>query len=95
MGVMYKYEDEGLDTEVRQFNRAFQNEVRELGYNDKALADGIGNYLNYVNTENVSAEEAFGSHSKRLMSLKKKYDPENVFDKLWKLVGKVEDNWIA
>ncbi|RGP70327.1 6-hydroxy-d-nicotine oxidase [Fusarium longipes] len=95
MGLVYKYEDEGLDNVVRQFNRAFQNEVRELGYNDKAFADGIGNYLNYVNTGNLSAEEAFGSHSKRLVALKKKYDPENVFDKLWKLVGKVEDNWIA
>jgi hypothetical protein len=28
--------------------------------------------------------------------LKKRYDPNNVFDKLWKLVGEVEDNnWIA
>ncbi|KAM0305231.1 hypothetical protein HYE67_008855 [Fusarium culmorum] len=95
MGVMYKYEDESLDTEIRQFNRTFQTEVRKLGYNDETLADGIGNYLNYANTGNISAEEAFGSHSKRLVTLKKKYDPENVFDKLWKLVGKVEDNWIA
>lgn len=96
MGFIYQWEDENLDTEVRQFNRAFQTEVRGLGYNDKAFADGIGNYLNYDGTtENMTAKDAFGSHSKRLVELKKKYDPENVFDKLWKLVGKVEDNWVA
>ncbi|KAJ4131068.1 hypothetical protein NW768_006609 [Fusarium equiseti] len=95
IGVVYTWEDENLDTEIRMFNRSFQNEVRELGYNDKSYTDGIGHYLNYVETDDISAEEAFGSHSKRLRSLKKKYDPDNVFDKLWKLIGQVEDNWVG
>ncbi|KAF4955717.1 hypothetical protein FSARC_11778 [Fusarium sarcochroum] len=95
IGISYKWEDENLDTKVREFNRGFQNAIRELGYNDKSMADGIGGYLNYINTDSVSAEDAFGSNSKRLRALKKQYDPDNVFDKLWKLVGEVEDQWLA
>ncbi|KAF5721298.1 6-hydroxy-D-nicotine oxidase [Fusarium mundagurra] len=96
VGINYKWMDESLDTKIRQFNRGFQKSIRELGYDDKALSDGIGHYLNYVSTDTISAEEAFGSNSKRLRGLKKQYDPDNVFDKLWKLVGEVEDNnWIA
>ncbi|KAH7492813.1 hypothetical protein FOMA001_g1437 [Fusarium oxysporum f. sp. matthiolae] len=96
VGINYKWMDESLDAKIRQFNRGFQKSIRELGYDDKALSDGIGHYLNYVSTDTISAEEAFGSNSKRLRGLKKRYDPNNVFDKLWKLVGEVEDNnWIA
>ncbi|KAF5662316.1 6-hydroxy-D-nicotine oxidase [Fusarium heterosporum] len=95
IGIQYKWQDENLDTNVRAFNRVFQKEIRTLGYNDESMSDGIGHYLNYVSTDQISAKEAFGSNSKRLKTLKKQYDPNNVFDKLWKLVGEVEDNWIA
>ncbi|KAI6769840.1 hypothetical protein HG530_004469 [Fusarium avenaceum] len=95
IGVQYKWQDESLDTKIREFNRGFQKGIRELGYNDKSLSDGIGHYLNYVSTDQISAEDAFGTNSKRLRALKRQYDPDNVFDKLWKLVGEVEDSWIA
>ncbi|KAF4446270.1 hypothetical protein F53441_10072 [Fusarium austroafricanum] len=96
IGINYKWTDADLDTKVREFNRGLQKAIRELGYDDKALSDGIGHYLNYVNTDTISAEEAFGSNSTRLRGLKKQYDPNNVFDKLWKLIGEVEDNnWVA
>ncbi|KAJ3528039.1 hypothetical protein NM208_g10405 [Fusarium decemcellulare] len=95
IGIVYKWEGQELDSKIREFNREYQKAIRELGYNDADLKDGIGNYLNYVSTETISAETAFGANAKRLRALKKQYDADNVFDKLWKLVGQVDDQWLA
>ncbi|KAF4976963.1 hypothetical protein FZEAL_6433 [Fusarium zealandicum] len=91
IGVAWRWEDISLDQKIRDFNREFQQSIRELGYNDAKLEDGVGHYINYVSTDAVSAENAFGSNANRLRALKKKYDAGNVFDKLWRLVGEVEE----
>ncbi|KAM5367674.1 hypothetical protein ACJZ2D_009875 [Fusarium nematophilum] len=95
IGLAWKWTDPGLDQKVRDFNRGFQNEIRKLGYDDASLKDGVGQYLNYVTTDAVSAETAFGSNAQRLKALKKRYDADNVFNKLWKLMGEVEDQSVA
>ncbi|KAH7273674.1 hypothetical protein MRS44_001443 [Fusarium solani] len=95
IGIVWKWEDESLDKKIREFNREYQKTARELGYNDASLKDGVGNYINYVSTDAVSAENAFGANARRLRALKKQYDADNVFDKLWKLLGEVEEQWVA
>lgn len=93
VGVVWSWADEALDQEVREYNRKFQDETRGLGYNDEGMRDGVGRYLNYISTGALNAEDAFGSNAAKLRELKAKYDPGNVFDKLWKLIGKVEEQW--
>lgn len=92
VGIGWTWNDESLDTEVRNFNREFQKFIRSLGYHDNELKDGIGQYLNYAGLDAMSAEAAFGANADRLRRLKKQYDPNNVFDKLWKLIGKLEES---
>lgn len=95
VGAVWCWEDEAFDRDLRSFNRQFQKDVREMGYNDPGHNDGVGYYINYVNGDSMSAEAAFGSHADKLRALKQKYDPSNVFDKLWKLVGRSEERWAA
>ncbi|POR32740.1 FAD-linked oxidoreductase-like protein [Tolypocladium paradoxum] len=85
VGAVWTWADAGLDAELRAYNREFQAEVRRLGYHDAALADGVGLYLNYVSTDPLSADAAFGANSERLRGLKERYDPGNAFDNLWRL----------
>ncbi|KAH6876354.1 hypothetical protein B0T10DRAFT_566893 [Thelonectria olida] len=92
VGIAWTWNDDSLDEEIRSFNRKFQKELRSMGYDDANHQDGVGRYLNYVSTETISAETAFGSNAQRLRELKQRYDADNVFDKLWKLLGKAEKN---
>ena len=84
VGLSWAWEDPELDSEVRLFNRQFQGQIRSLGYDDEKQSDGVGVYLNYMQTA-IGADMAFGSNAKRLKELKLKYDPRNSFDKIWKL----------
>lgn len=93
VGACWTWGDASLDQDVREYNRKFQSEVRAMGYNDEGLKDGVGQYINYASTGSMTAETAFGSNANRLRELKKKYDPTNVFDKLWKLADKVDEKW--
>ena len=87
----WQWKDEGIDQAVRQYNRKAQVDVRKFGYDDAQLRDGVGVYANYAASgDALKAETVFGSNTERLLELKQKYDHENVFDKLWKLVGKPE-----
>lgn len=95
-GTVFKYDDPSLDDSVRTVNRGFQEQVRAVGYRDPERKDGTGFYLNYDPLgDTIDDEAAFGSHAGKLRELKKKYDPPNVFDKLWKLTGKVEERYAA
>lgn len=85
VGLVWTWGDESLDTKVREYNRSAQKAIRSLGYDDATLSDGVGAYLNYTTSEATSAESVFGSNTQRLKDLKEKYDPKNVFDKMWKI----------
>ena len=92
VGIVWTWDDPGLDGEVREYNRSFQRKVRALGYHDdEDRKDGVGRYINYLSSDAVAAEVAFGSNADRLREIKAKYDPANVFDKLWKLLSKIEE----
>lgn len=91
IGIAWTWEDVSLDGDIRSYNRQFQQEIRKMGYDDADYTDGVGRYLNYESTGTMSAEAAFGANGQRLRELKQKYDPNNVFDKLWKLIPQTEE----
>lgn len=84
IGTLWTWKHDSLDQAIRDNNRAFQKDIRALGYNDTDLKDGVGRYVNY-DGDTLTAKTAFGSNAERLRELKEKYDPKNVFDKMWKL----------
>lgn len=76
------------DKEVREFKQKVAATIRDKGFEgDKVGSQGVGQYNNYLESS-ISAEAAFGANAKRLKELKQRFDPENHFDKLWKLSPK-------
>ncbi|KAH8179376.1 FAD binding domain-containing protein [Sarocladium implicatum] len=92
--AVLNYTDPELDTVARATNRVFLAQARVAGYNDAEAKDGVGRYVNYMSDE-VAPEEAFGGHTKRLKELKERYDPENVFDKLWRLTKTATEQYVV
>lgn len=86
-----KWDSPALDETVRDFSRSFLARASQAaGVQQDAevrSAQGVGVYGNYVNAD-VSAEEVYGRNAERLESLKGMWDPENVFDRGTRLVGK-------
>ncbi|KAH7158184.1 hypothetical protein B0J13DRAFT_190671 [Dactylonectria estremocensis] len=89
IGTIWTWDEASSDLKIRDQNRAFQKIIREFGYNDMEFKDGVGRYVNY-DGDTLTAKSAFGSNVQRLRELKEKYDPQNVFDKMWKLGIKAE-----
>lgn len=85
VAVLMSWKNPESDKEVRKFKQEVAALIRDKGFKgDEVGGEGVGHYNNYLDSS-ISAEGAFGSNAKRLKELKKKYDPENRFDKLWKL----------
>ena len=83
--VVMNWKDPARDKEVRQWKQNLANKLRSGGFaGDHAGSKGVGQYNNYEEQPS-SAERGFGVNAKRLKELKQKFDPENHFDKLWKL----------
>ncbi|KAK0384077.1 hypothetical protein NLU13_8166 [Sarocladium strictum] len=92
IGLVWHWKNPSMDSEVRLLNRQVQDETRKLGYNDSESKDGVGRYLNYV-AGGLDAKDAFGENARKLRELKQKYDPTNVFDTVWKLLAKKEEQY--
>lgn len=85
VAVLMSWKNPESDREVRRFKQEVAALVRDKGFKgDEVGGEGVGHYNNYLDSS-ISAEGAFGSNAKRLKELKQKFDPENRFDKLWKL----------
>ena len=83
--LLMNWLDPARDAEVRRWKQGLAEKLRSGGFSgDEVGRKGVGQYNNYED-QAMSAEKAFGANAKRLRELKKKFDPENHFDKLWKL----------
>ncbi|EXA46086.1 hypothetical protein FOPG_06847 [Fusarium oxysporum f. sp. conglutinans race 2 54008] len=81
----FAWENPAYDSEIRQFNRSLCKRIRETnGYS--ATAGGhwskgpVGVYIN-IEADSISPKDAWGVNLHRLRELKKKFDPNNVFNK--------------
>ncbi|KAF2691437.1 FAD-binding domain-containing protein [Lentithecium fluviatile CBS 122367] len=89
LATLFKWFDPTLDTEVRDFARTLLKKASQsagvVQDVDIRSVRGVGQYGNYSNTD-VPASEIYGSNAKKLEELKKKWDPENLFDRGTRLV---------
>ncbi|KAI8163477.1 6-hydroxy-D-nicotine oxidase [Colletotrichum sp. SAR 10_70] len=84
--VLTCWTDPAKDGEVRGWNRELAQKIK--GRNHTGKTGGVGQYNNYV-SEELDVREGFKENAKRLVELKKKYDPENRFSRSpWKIVIK-------
>ncbi|KAI8281439.1 hypothetical protein K4K60_004178 [Colletotrichum sp. SAR11_57] len=82
--VLTCWTDPAKDGEVRAWNRELAQKIK--GRNHTGETGGVGQYNNYV-SEELDVREGFKENAKRLVELKKKYDPENRFSRSpWKIV---------
>jgi hypothetical protein len=74
---------------VREFSRGLlkmASQAAGVQQDEKVRsAEGVGVYGNYVNPD-VPASKIYGNNAKKLVELKKKYDPENLFDRGTRLI---------
>ncbi|KAF4878139.1 6-hydroxy-D-nicotine oxidase [Colletotrichum siamense] len=82
--VLTCWTDPAKNGEVRGWNRELAQKIK--GRNHTGKTGGVGQYNNYV-SEELDVREGFKENAKRLVELKKKYDPENRFSRSpWKIV---------
>ncbi|KAL8369778.1 hypothetical protein RB595_000218 [Gaeumannomyces hyphopodioides] len=95
VGLAMNWTDASRDAEVRRFKRELADLISETMYHPERSRESgtngagssqylYGNYLDH----SISAEEAFGANAARLRELKARYDPENRFDKMWRLADR-------
>ncbi|KAL8303082.1 hypothetical protein RB597_005286 [Gaeumannomyces tritici] len=95
VGLVMNWTDASRDAEVRRFKKELADLISETMYHPKASRESGSNiakssqylYGNYLD-QPISAEGAFGDNAVRLRELKARYDPENRFDKLWRLADR-------
>ncbi|KAI1503709.1 hypothetical protein F5X99DRAFT_88388 [Biscogniauxia marginata] len=75
IATVFQWDDQALDTEVRDFNAKLTKFLKSTG-----IRAGVQGYNNYDGLA-LTPEEAYGENLERLRELKKKYDPTNVFSK--------------
>ncbi|KAH7126673.1 hypothetical protein B0J11DRAFT_549564 [Dendryphion nanum] len=84
VATMFKWYDPALDPLIRSYSRTLLNKASASAV--RAAEDsGVGIYGNYVDTD-VSAEDVYGKNAQKLLELKGKYDPENLFSNGTRLV---------
>ncbi|KAK5989390.1 FAD-linked oxidoreductase pyvE [Cladobotryum mycophilum] len=85
-GILTKWYDSSLDTAVRDWARGLGKLIKEVGNPNSSYTA----YANYSYLESRS-RDLFGVNYDRLVELKKKYDPENVFHSWHDLSGKQDE----
>ncbi|KAL8804468.1 MAG: hypothetical protein Q9223_000898 [Gallowayella weberi] len=79
---MTKWTDAKDDDKCRDFTFRLKEKVSEHLIKTSAVnPESIGKYLNYNDLTDGRSDQMFGSHDEKLVALKLKYDPSNVFNK--------------
>ncbi|KAF9873192.1 FAD binding domain-containing protein [Colletotrichum karsti] len=82
--VLTCWTDPAKDGDARGWNRELAQNIK--GRNHTGETGGVGQYNNYF-SDVVDVKEGFKGNAKRLVELKRKYDPENRFSRSpWKIV---------
>jgi hypothetical protein len=85
VGTLLKWHDPKFDTEMRTFSRKLNTKIREEGGTFSMAA--VGAYSNYIDYP-LTPEKVFGANTPRLIELKQKYDPQNLFFRWHNLLPK-------
>lgn len=80
------WKEEENDGVCRQFTRMMSQISGAVFERQRGDMDGVGEYCNYDGL-GITGQGAFGVNYPRLVELKKKFDPENVFNKGADLTG--------
>ncbi|GFF64857.1 FAD binding domain protein [Aspergillus lentulus] len=81
--LILQWTDPGRDEDILSWGKSIQvmceEEIRRAGYESTAF---VSNFIGYTSEDNVTPADMFGINANRLLDIKKKYDPFNVFHKL-------------
>ncbi|KAF7597048.1 hypothetical protein BBP40_010522 [Aspergillus hancockii] len=81
--ILLQWSDPKKDSELSLWARSIQSmsneELTRAGYEPDML---VSNFFGYTEDSDLTPVDMFGVNSERLVEVKKKYDPENVFSKL-------------
>jgi FAD/FMN-containing dehydrogenase len=77
VGILLRWKSPDVDSKARAWSRFICAKIRDGG--GVAKEKGVGIYSNY--DEDSVPEKVFGVNTPRLIELKRKYDPGNVFYK--------------
>ncbi|GES62053.1 FAD binding domain protein [Aspergillus terreus] len=79
----HMWTDQEKDKDVLSWGQKIQmmceDELRRSGRTPDKL---VSNFLGYTAGDSVSAVDMFGTNASRLLGIKKRYDPQNLFNKL-------------
>ncbi|RHZ50602.1 FAD-binding oxidoreductase [Aspergillus thermomutatus] len=81
--MLLQWSSAGKDDEILAWGESVQQlcreEMRRIGHEPDEL---VSNFVGYTKEAGKTAKEMYGLNAARLVEVKKKYDPENVFNKL-------------
>ncbi|KAL5363329.1 hypothetical protein BJX96DRAFT_186904 [Aspergillus floccosus] len=81
--LILQWTDEEKDKDVLSWGKKIQMMCEdELRRSDRTPDKLVSNFLGYTAGDSVSGMDMFGVNTSRLLETKKKYDPQNLFNKL-------------